>query len=72
MTSLNFNKYRIPRARNLPEMTGIVIENHDASSLSGAKSIGEPTLELMAPAIANAVYRASGQRCRSLPIKIEV
>lgn len=72
VASLNFNKYRVPRARNLPEMTGIIVENPDPSSLSGAKSIGEPTLELMAPAIANAVYRATGKRYSSLPIKVEV
>ncbi len=70
--SLNFDKYKIPRARNLPEMTGIIIENPDPASLSGAKSIGEPTLELMAPAIANAVYRATGKRHFSLPVKVEV
>jgi len=72
VTSLNFNKYRIPRARNLPEMTGIIVENPDPTSLCGAKSIGEPTLELMAPAIANAVYRATGKRYFTLPIKVEV
>lgn len=72
VTSLNFNTYRIPRAKNLPEMTGIIIENPDPTSLCGAKGIGEPTLELMAPAIANAIYRATGKRHTSLPIKVEV
>jgi len=69
--SLNFNTYRIPRAMDLPEMKGIIIENPDPLSPTGAKSIGEPTNELMAPAIANAVYNATGKRHLRLPIQVE-
>lgn len=67
----NLNKYRIPRAAAMPEMKAIVIENADPLSPSGAKGIGEPTNELMAPAIANAIYSATGKRCYRLPIKVE-
>jgi CO/xanthine dehydrogenase Mo-binding subunit len=70
--NLNFNSYRIPRASDLPEMKGIIIENPDPLSPSKAKGIGEPTMELMAPAIANAIYNATGQRCLELPIKVKV
>jgi len=52
-------------------MTAIIIENPDPTSPSGAKGIGEPTNELMAPAIANAIYRATGKRNYCLPIKIK-
>ena len=69
--ALNYNRYRVPRASDIPEMKGIIIENPDPLSPSKAKGIGEPTLELMAPAIANAVYNATGQRCYELPIKVE-
>jgi CO/xanthine dehydrogenase Mo-binding subunit len=71
ITTLNFGRYRIPRASDLPEMKGVIIENPDPLSPSGAKGIGEPTNELMAPAIANAVHRAIGRRFRTLPIRIE-
>ncbi|MCU0606715.1 MAG: xanthine dehydrogenase family protein molybdopterin-binding subunit [Candidatus Edwardsbacteria bacterium] len=67
----NFDRYRIPRATDLPEMTGLIIENADPLSPSGAKGVGEPTNELMAPAIANAVYNATGRRHFALPIRIE-
>jgi CO/xanthine dehydrogenase Mo-binding subunit len=70
--ALNFDKYRIPRATDLPEMTAIIIENPDPNSPSGAKGVGEPTNELMAPAIANAIYHATGRRHFSLPIKIPI
>jgi CO/xanthine dehydrogenase Mo-binding subunit len=70
ITNLNFNTYRIPRAMDLPEMKAILIENPDPISPSGAKSIGEPANEIMAPAIANAIYHATGQRHFSLPIHV--
>jgi CO/xanthine dehydrogenase Mo-binding subunit len=55
----------------MPAMKAIIIENPDPYSPSGAKSIGEPTNELMGPAIANAVYNASGIRFTSLPIRVQ-
>ncbi|MBN2874482.1 MAG: xanthine dehydrogenase family protein [Spirochaetales bacterium] len=68
---LNFDAYKIPRMTDLPEMTGIIIENHDPSSLTGAKGIGEPALEIIAPAIANAVFNATGVRYTKLPIRVQ-
>jgi xanthine dehydrogenase YagR molybdenum-binding subunit len=37
----------------------------------GAKGIGEIAIVGVAPAIANAVFHATGQRIRSLPITVE-
>ncbi|MDY0150869.1 MAG: xanthine dehydrogenase family protein molybdopterin-binding subunit [Candidatus Cloacimonas sp.] len=68
----NYHNYRVLRSTDLPEMTPIYIENRDPMSPSGAKGIGEPTLELMAPAIANALYRATGKRFSSLPLAPQV
>jgi CO/xanthine dehydrogenase Mo-binding subunit len=65
----NLNTYRIPRSVDLPEMRAIIIENPDPNSPSGAKSIGEPTNELMAPAVANAIFNATGVRHHRLPIR---
>jgi len=69
MQNANLNAYRIPRAMDMPEMKAIIIENPDPQSPSGAKSIGEPTNELMAPAIANAIFNATGKRHFRLPIR---
>jgi CO/xanthine dehydrogenase Mo-binding subunit len=66
----NLNAYHIPRATDLPEMKAIIIENPDPLSPSGAKSIGEPANELMAPALANALYHATGKRFFKLPMRI--
>lgn len=68
--TLNFDSYRFPRTTDLPDFEGVVVENPDPLSPSGAKGVGEPTNELMAPAIANALYRATGRRFFSLPMRV--
>ncbi len=70
ITNLNLNTYRIPRATDLPEMTAIIVENPDPQSPSGAKALGEPTNEILAPAIANAIFHATGKRELALPIRL--
>ncbi len=70
ITNANLHRYRIPRTTDLPEMRALIVENPDPVSPSGAKSIGEPANEIMAPAIANAIYHATGVRPCSLPIRI--
>lgn len=70
--NLNYKPSLIMRANDIPEMNAIFIENPDSLSPSKAKGIGEPTLELMAPAIANALYRATGKRFYSLPMQKEL
>src|ERR1019366_9949361 len=69
ITNLKLNTYRIPHAMDLPAMTAIIVENPDPLSPSGAKSLGEPTNEILAPAIANAICHATGKRHFALPIK---
>lgn len=68
--SLNFQKYKIPRITDVPPIEVILIENNDPNSLTGAKGIGEPATELLMPALANAIYQATGKRCTDLPITI--
>ncbi len=68
----NFNSYRVMRSTDLPEMTAIFVENPDPNSPSKAKGIGEPALEITAPAIANALYRATGKRFTDLPMAPQV
>lgn len=70
--TLNLNSYRIPRATDMPEMKAFIVQNPDPNSPSGAKGIGEPTNELMAPAIANAIYNATGKRFYKLPIRFNI
>jgi len=67
--SLNYNTYRIPAASDMPDINAHIIENFDPASPHGCKGIGEPALEIIAPAIANAVFRATGRRQFTLPFQ---
>jgi CO/xanthine dehydrogenase Mo-binding subunit len=68
---LNFDQYLIPTSKDLGEILPIFIEGRDKFGAWGAKSLGEPTLELTAAAIANAVYNAVGIRYFNLPLNLE-
>jgi CO/xanthine dehydrogenase Mo-binding subunit len=67
----NFHDYMIPTIKDMPDIKPVIVENPDPDGPFGAKSIGEPTLELGSAAIANAVAHASAKRIRSLPLNLE-
>jgi CO/xanthine dehydrogenase Mo-binding subunit len=68
---LNFDQYLIPTSKDIDEIEPIFIEGDDEFGAWGAKSLGEPTLELTAAAIANAIRSAAGKRFYNLPINLE-
>ncbi len=59
----NFNDYRVLRMHEAP-----VIEAYTVPSSESPTGIGEPPTAIAAPALANAVYAATGVRVRTLPI----
>lgn len=67
----NLNTYRIPRAPDVPEIEGTFIETRQGLGPFGAKNLAEPVMIGTAPAIANAVFQATGIRVRRLPITAE-
>lgn len=68
---LNYDQYLIPTSKDIGKIHSIFIEGDDSYGAWGAKSLGEPTLELTAAAIANAVANATGKRFHSLPLNLE-
>ncbi len=57
----------------MPEMKAIYIEGEDyEADPIGVKGLGEIVIVGVAPAIANAVFNATGRRVRELPIRPEV
>jgi 4-hydroxybenzoyl-CoA reductase subunit alpha len=60
--------YKIPTAKDTPELEAIIVETIDAEGPYGAKEAGEGPLNPVIPAIANAVYDAIGIRFDETPI----
>jgi isoquinoline 1-oxidoreductase subunit beta len=60
----NFNDYRVLRINEAP-----LIEVHLVKSTEAPGGIGEPGTVGIAPALANAVFAATGKRIRKLPIR---
>ncbi|HTT79508.1 MAG TPA: xanthine dehydrogenase family protein molybdopterin-binding subunit, partial [Stellaceae bacterium] len=68
----NYSAYLVPTNADIPELDTLFVGEFDAeASPLGAKGLGELTAVSVAPAIANAVYHATGKRVRNLPITIE-
>jgi CO/xanthine dehydrogenase Mo-binding subunit len=64
----SFKKYTIPTARDIPEIETHFVENTLPEGPYGAKNLAEPVMIATTPAIANAVFHATGVRCRDFPI----
>jgi isoquinoline 1-oxidoreductase len=60
-----FSRYRVPRFRDVPKIDVHLVENRDIPPAGG----GETPIIAAAPAIANAVFAASGVRLRSMPLR---
>jgi len=58
----NFNDFRILRSTETPVMDIILVESTEKPC-----GTGEPSTSLIAPAVANAVFTATGKRLRSMP-----
>ncbi len=56
--------YRVPRFRDVPPIEVLLLDRRDLPSQGG----GETPLIAVAPAVANAIFDATGTRLRSLPL----
>jgi isoquinoline 1-oxidoreductase beta subunit len=63
----NFDDYHIIRMSEVPE-----IEVHMVKSTDKIGGIGEPGVPPLAPAVANAVFNATGARIRRIPLTPEI
>jgi isoquinoline 1-oxidoreductase len=61
-----FGAYRVPRFRDLPKAEIVLLDRKDLES-AGA---GEAPIIAIAPAIGNAVFDATGQRVRAMPMRV--
>jgi isoquinoline 1-oxidoreductase subunit beta len=60
----NYHDYRVLRMNEAPLIHTTIIENHEKPG-----GMGEPPNAVIFPALANAVFAATGKRVRSLPLQ---
>ncbi len=60
----NFDSYPVMQLAQMPKVETIVMPS---GGFWGG--VGEPTIAVAAPAVLNAIFAATGQRIRSLPLK---
>ncbi|MEJ2160864.1 MAG: xanthine dehydrogenase family protein molybdopterin-binding subunit [Chromatiales bacterium] len=61
----NYHDYRMLRLHDAPDIEVSIIESSEEPA-----GVGEPATAVIAPAVANAVFAATGRRLRSLPLKL--
>jgi isoquinoline 1-oxidoreductase len=62
----SLSQYRVPRFQDVPQLDIVLVDRKDLPS-AGA---GETPIVALAPSIASAVFDATGQRLRSLPLRL--
>jgi putative selenate reductase molybdopterin-binding subunit len=63
--------YRIFAADETPALKAILVQTYEPSGPYGAKAVAEIPMDGVAPAVASAIYDATGVRLRSLPFTPE-
>jgi isoquinoline 1-oxidoreductase subunit beta len=61
---LNFDTYRILKIKEMPKVETIIVPTYDFWG-----GVGEPTICVVAPAVLNAIFAATGKPARHLPLK---
>ena len=62
----HLSSYRVPRFSDIPQLETVLLDRKDIPS-AGA---GETPIVVLAPAVCNAIFDATGQRLRSMPMKL--
>jgi carbon-monoxide dehydrogenase large subunit len=69
--TLSLGDYKIPNINDIPKMKTVLVEEPTGPAPFQAKAIGENSIDLVAPAVANAVFDATGVRITELPLTAE-
>ncbi len=69
--TLNLGDYKIPTIKDIPRLTTTLVQAHKGPGPFGAKAVAEAGISIIAPAVANAVYDATGVRLMETPITPE-
>jgi len=62
----NFDKYKMPRMQDIPDIEVHIVENDERPG-----GVGEPGLPPFSPALCNAIFDLTGKRIRKLPFNLD-
>ena len=65
VTNAAFSQYLVPRFEDVPELEVHLVDRPDLPSVGGS----ETPIIAVAPAVASAIFQATGRRVRDLPIR---
>jgi CO/xanthine dehydrogenase Mo-binding subunit len=71
VATVNFGDYKIPTAKDIPELRTVIVKANNGVGPYKTKGIGENPISPVSAAIANAVEDAVGVRIRDLPLTAE-
>ncbi|MFQ5613994.1 MAG: molybdopterin-dependent oxidoreductase, partial [Anaerolineae bacterium] len=71
MVNPAFGPYKIYRADEMPDMEVILVQTVEPSGPFGAKAVAEIPKDGVAPALASAIFNATGARLRQIPFTPE-
>jgi carbon-monoxide dehydrogenase large subunit len=69
--TLSLGDYKIPNIKDVPPLVTSLVRAKEGPGPFGVKAVAEAGISIVAPAIANAVYNATGVRIMDLPVTAE-
>lgn len=71
ISTLSLGDYKIPNINDIPKLKTVLVKEPTGPAPFKAKAIGENSIDLVAPAVANALFDATGIRIVETPITAE-
>jgi CO/xanthine dehydrogenase Mo-binding subunit len=71
VTTVTLGDYKLPNIADHVPLTTSLVQARVGPGPFGAKSVAEAGVSIVAPAVANAVYNATGVRITELPVTAE-
>jgi CO/xanthine dehydrogenase Mo-binding subunit len=69
--TLSLGDYKLPNIKDIPRLMTSLVEAKEGPGPFGVKAVAEAGISIVAPAITNAIYNATGVRIMELPVTAE-
>ncbi|MGH7765937.1 MAG: molybdopterin cofactor-binding domain-containing protein, partial [Candidatus Binatia bacterium] len=69
--TLGLGDYKLPNIKDVPPLVTSLVQAEEGPGPFGVKAVAEAGISIVAPAITNAIYNATGVRIMELPVTAE-